>query len=79
MRSLDDQELEAVSGGEWEVALHGRGVDVTISGNESVQEIAQAAANVVSDAYWGARDAMADFYAWYAAGWNYAASCGQGY
>jgi hypothetical protein len=79
MRSLDEQELEVVSGGDWEIGLHAGGVDVTVSGDESLQEILQGAASAISDVYWGARDATADFYAWYAAGWNYAASCGQGY
>lgn len=79
MRTLNGTEVGVVAGGDWSVTFKSLGVEATVSGEESVQEIAAAAATVVSDAYWGSRDAMADFYEWAAAGWNYSMACSYHY
>lgn len=79
MRQLNTSELQCVAGAEWEVQVSLPGVEVTISGPESAQEIFSAGSAVVSDAYWGARDAMADFYEWAANGWNYSMACSYQY
>lgn len=69
MRELTETELPCVSGGDWSVELHGGFIDVTITGDEDVQDMAAAVTSVASDAYWAARDLMADYYqateAWY--------------
>lgn len=79
MRELNTKELQTVSGGEWEITIGGPGIEIKVSGPESAQEIAAAAAAVASDAYWGARDAMAGFYEWVASSWNYAMACSYHY
>ena len=76
MRELTVNELPCISGGDWSVELHGGVIDVTISGDEDVQDMAAAVSTVASGAYWGARDAMADFYEWAARGWEFSARCG---
>ena len=76
MRELRLLEMEQVSGGDWTVELNGGVVKVIVSGEESIQDMAAAGASLASDAYWGARDAVADFYEWAANGWNYSMACG---
>jgi hypothetical protein len=79
MRILNSKELECVSGGDWHIGFDFGVVDGWAEGDESPQEILQGAGNVISDAYWTARDATADLYEWIASGWAYSASCGYGY
>jgi len=76
MRTLNGTELEHVSGGDWELGFDIKIIHGEVSGDESIQEIAAAASGAISGAYWDARDAMADFYEWAAAGWNFAMGCG---
>jgi hypothetical protein len=76
MRELIETELNVVSGGDWQVGIDTGAVDVTLSGDESIQEIMQGIGNVLSDAYWTARDETADLYEWIANGWAFSASCG---
>lgn len=77
MRELNGMELNCVSGGNWELELNGGVISVTLSGDESVQDMAAAVANVASSTYWAARDATADLFEWMAIGWEYSARCGQ--
>jgi hypothetical protein len=77
MRELDSRELAQVSGGEWEGELDFGVARIKVSGPETIQEIANSAVGAVSDAYWGARDAVADAFEWMAIGWEYSARCGQ--
>jgi hypothetical protein len=62
MRNLNSRELECVSGGDWSIGFDAGVVEGEISGEETIQDIAASVANGASDAYWYARDAMADFY-----------------
>jgi hypothetical protein len=78
MRNLDEQELEVVSGGDWELSFDLKVVGGKISGDEDVQDMAAAVAEIASSAYATAVDATADMFEWIANGWNFAASCGRG-
>ncbi|MGV3590718.1 MAG: hypothetical protein ACO1PZ_03445 [Gammaproteobacteria bacterium] len=79
MRELYSNELQDVAGADWSVELNGGLVKVVFSGDEDVQDIGSAVATIASDAYWGARDTMADFYEWAANGWNYSMACAYQY
>jgi hypothetical protein len=62
MRELISKELDCVSGGDWAFEVDFGVVRWLVEGDESIQDIASGAADVASDAYWTARDSMADFY-----------------
>lgn len=78
MRNLNTNEVESVSGGDWRFAFDFQVVEGEISGDESIQEIAAAASNYATGAYWAARDAMADFYERVANSVAYDLGCGGG-
>jgi hypothetical protein len=78
MRALSEMELSLVSGGEWEVTVKGPGVEVKVSGDETVQDMVGAVADVASDAYGAAVEATTDMFEWIANGWNYSAACAGG-
>lgn len=77
MRALNEMELCLVSGGEWEVTVKGPGVEVTVSGDETVQDMVGAVADVVSSAYGTAVEATTDMFEWIARGWAFSADCGR--
>jgi methenyltetrahydromethanopterin cyclohydrolase len=79
MRELHGMELHCVSGGDWKVEFHGGVVDVTLEGDEDVQDMAGAVASIASSAYGAAVEATTDMFEWIANGWNYSAACSGGY
>jgi hypothetical protein len=62
MRTLDDTELELASGGEWDFTVKIAGFEFHIGGEETVQDMAGAVADIGSSAYWIAREGMTDFF-----------------
>lgn len=78
MRKLCETELALVSGGNWEFKFKALGFEVSVGGEETVQDMASAVVDVASSAYATAVDATADMFEWIANGWNFAASCGRG-
>ena len=73
MRNLAEQELNAVSGGDWELELDLRVFKAKLSGDEDVQDMAGAVATIASGAYGVAVEATTDMFEWIANGWNYSA------
>jgi hypothetical protein len=73
MRTLNSNETDQVSGGEWEIGFDFGVVEGSLSGPESIQDIASG----IGDIYGGAVDAMADFFTWLDPAGFYS-SCGGG-
>jgi hypothetical protein len=69
MRTLNNVEAEHVSGGEWHLDFDLGFINGGFSGPESVQQ-------VVGGAYYGAVDAMADFFTWWDPAGYYDSGCG---
>lgn len=78
MRALDEMELSLVSGSSWKIGWDFGVVEGEFSGDETVQDMAGAVADIVSSAYDVAVGATTDMFEWIANGWAYSASCGQG-
>jgi hypothetical protein len=78
MRTLNFKELEYVSGGDWSLGFDLGVIDGTLSGTETVQEIAGSIANGVSVAYGGAVGAMANFFTWWDPAGYYSSGCSGG-
>jgi hypothetical protein len=62
MRTLVEKEIASVSGGDWSLGFDFGIIDGKISGKETIQDMASGVASAASGAYWGARDAFADFW-----------------
>lgn len=65
MREVAMNELSEVSGADWKFGFNLGFVNGEVSGTETIQEIASAGYGLVSDAYWGAREAMTGFFTWW--------------
>jgi hypothetical protein len=64
MRNLNAMEMEAVSGGDYEIELDTGIFRVLVKGDESPQQIATAIGAGISDVYDSAVNAMSDFFTW---------------
>jgi hypothetical protein len=78
MRALNEMELGLVSGAHWEVTVKGPGVEVQLSGDETIQDMAGAVIDIGASAYGVAVGATTDMFEWIANGWNYSAACSGG-
>ncbi len=77
MRALDERELSLVSGSSWKVGWDFGIFEGEVSGDESIQDVVGAVADVASSAYGTAVEATTDMFEWIANGWAFSADCGR--